>query len=219
MGSIHLESVDYAIDSRMILHDVHMDCAGGMVTSLRGRSGCGKTTLLYMLGALLTPSSGTMTIDSSPAEHWKDAERCRFWHDHAAFVFQDYGMIPHENVLYNITLNRREARRAAKHLPRKMAAILSYLKLEDRCLDPIDALSGGERQRVSVARALWKDADYVFADEPTASLDSENKRIVTNLLFNLADKGACVVIATHDDDLVAKSHQVIDVERFNVSHE
>ncbi|RYQ10983.1 ABC transporter [Bifidobacterium pseudolongum subsp. globosum] len=215
MSGITVSSLGYSIRGHQILHNVNLACHSGTVTALRGRSGCGKTTLLDLLGMLLIPTTGSIGVNGMATEHWKDGQRCRFWHDHAAFVFQDYGMIPHENVLYNITLNRREARHAAKHLPRKMAAILSYLRLEDRYLEPIDALSGGERQRVSVARALWKDADYVFADEPTASLDAENKRIVTNLLFDLAAKGVCVVIATHDDDLVAKSHQSIDVERFS----
>lgn len=215
MSGITVSSLGYSIRGHRILHNVNLSCQAGTVTALMGRSGCGKTTLLDLLGMLLVPTTGSISVNGMTAEHWKDRQRCRFWHDHAAFIFQDYGMIPHENVLYNITLSRREARRAAKHLPRKMAAILSYLGLEGRYLEPIDALSGGERQRVGVARALWKDANYVFADEPTASLDAENKRIVTNLLFDLAAKGVCVVIATHDDDLAAKSHQSIDVECFS----
>lgn len=215
MPTLTADALSYAIHDHDILQNVHLSCAGSTVTALRGRSGCGKTTLLNLLGMLLSPTSGTLTVNGTPAEHWGDRERCRFWHDHAAFVFQDYGIIPNETVLSNIVLDTRAAKRARRHIPRRLSAILDYLHLQDMYLQPVDTLSGGEKQRVGVARALWKQADFVFADEPTASLDAENKRIVTDLLFDLAQKGACVIIATHDDDLSAHCHQVIDVEYFS----
>ncbi len=215
MPTLTADALSYAIHDHDILQNVHLSCAGSTVTALRGRSGCGKTTLLNLLGMLLSPTSGTLTVNGTPAEHWGDRERCWFWHDHAAFVFQDYGIIPNETVLSNIVLDTRAAKRARRHIPRRLSAILDYLHLQDMYLQPVDTLSGGEKQRVGVARALWKQADFVFADEPTASLDAENKRIVTDLLFDLAQKGACVIIATHDDDLSAHCHQVIDVEYFS----
>lgn len=215
MTTITADKLSYAIHDHDILSNVRLNCAGGTVTALRGRSGCGKTTLLNLLGMLLSPTSGTLTVNGTPAEHWGDRERCRFWHDHAAFIFQDYGMIPNETVLSNIVLDARAAKRTRRHIPRRLSAILDYLRLQDMALQSVDALSGGERQRVGVARALWKQADFVFADEPTASLDEENKHIVTDLLLDLANKGACVIIATHDDALSTHCHQLIDVEHFS----
>lgn len=146
MPTLTADALSYAIHDHDILQNVHLSCAGSTVTALRGRSGCGKTTLLNLLGMLLSPTSGTLTVNGTPAEHWGDRERCRFWHDHAAFVFQDYGIIPNETVLSNIVLDTRAAKRARRHIPRRLSAILDYLHLQDMYLQPVDTLSGGEKR-------------------------------------------------------------------------
>ena len=203
--SIEATAIGFRIADHQILHEVTVTCVPGQVLALTGPSGSGKSTLLSILGLLQRPGSGSLSVDGRDANRWGDRARQRFWRDQAAFIYQDYGVIDEDTVTENITLHPR--RRWARTRPDpRVDEILAAVGLEGRESDPVSVLSGGEKQRVGVARALYKKATYVFADEPTASLDTDNRRTVTGLLARLAhERGACVVLATHDEDLAASA--------------
>lgn len=195
------EGVSLRIGDRTVLAPTTLTAYPGTMTAIIGLSGSGKTTLLHTLGLLHRPTTGTVTIAGAATTRWHDGLRRRFWRDRAAFVFQDHGLIEDESAAYNVSLANPPffPSRAARN-PRVQDA-LRTVGLDTRAAATVATLSGGEKQRVALARALFKHATYVFADEPTASLDTTNRHRVTTLLRTTADQGAIVLIATHDETL------------------
>lgn len=192
------------IDHQHIFSGVCLEASGGSMLALTGPSGSGKTTLLNCLGMILPATSGQILIDEVDVTGWKDSQRTKFWSEHAAFIYQDYGIIEDETVLYNTTLGVGNKSSDAKH-------ILDHVGLAGRETTRASALSGGEKQRLGVARAIHKHADVIYADEPTASLDDANRDMVIGLLRERATAGALVLVATHDQHLVEQcdSHYVL----------
>ncbi|MCI9888806.1 ATP-binding cassette domain-containing protein [Micrococcales bacterium 31B] len=175
-----------------------LTCAPGTLTALVGPSGSGKTTLLHALGLLLPVASGRLSLGGADVTRAGDGARRRFWQSSAAFVLQDYGIIDDESVAFNVTLRGGRAAGRAD-----VAAVLDHVGLAGRGGEQAAVLSGGEKQRLAVARALYKRARVVFVDEPTASLDAENRARIVRYFRDLANQGATVVAATHDDEFVA----------------
>lgn len=193
------ENVGVAIDGRTIFDGVHLECASGAVTALVGRSGAGKTTLLNVLGLLLPPTRGRVLVDGVDTTGWGPRQRQRFWRDHAAFILQDYGVIDEESVAFNVTMTASLFGARVAGDRERMAAVLEATGLRGRERELAARLSGGEKRRLAIARALYKDAAVIFADEPTASLDGKNRERVIDLLIALARQGRTVVVATHDE--------------------
>ncbi|PZN08292.1 MAG: ABC transporter ATP-binding protein [Bacillota bacterium] len=202
---IEAENVTMVIDGRTIIDGANLVCAPGTVTALVGPSGAGKTTLLNVLGLLLRPTSGRVLVDGVDTTGWGPRQRRRFWKDHAAFILQDYGVIEEESVAFNVTMTSSlfGSRVVGDH--QRVKAVLEATGLGGRGRGGAVRLSGGEKRRLAVARALYKDAGVIFADEPTASLDDENRARVIDLLVSLAREGRVVVVATHDADMAHAS--------------
>lgn len=210
--AIIAEHIGYEIGGHTILRDVSVDCKPGDMVALIGPSGCGKTTMLGILGLLITPSAGVITIDRrSDSETWSDARRRAFWRQKAAFIYQDYGLVEDETVAYNVTMRTRGLFSRRGEVPVGVEAALAQVGLSGRGAETVSFLSGGEKQRVGVARAIWRKARYIFADEPTASLDGPNRDMVTALLAGEAARGACVIASTHDMDLAGRCNRVVDL--------
>ncbi|MFT0847736.1 ATP-binding cassette domain-containing protein [Actinomycetaceae bacterium L2_0104] len=187
------------IGPRTIFEDVNLNVPPGTMVALTGPSGCGKTTLLNCLGLIQRPTTGSVLADGIETNDWRDNQRTTFWRNHAAFIYQDYGVIEDQTVHYNVTLTKRQS----KETRNRIEEILSRVGLARRGNELAAVLSGGEKQRLGVARAIYKKATVIFADEPTASLDSDNQELVTKLLRSCVDNGASVVIATHDSHLAS----------------
>ncbi|MDO5067837.1 MAG: ATP-binding cassette domain-containing protein [Propionibacteriaceae bacterium] len=197
---IEAHDVGVKIGQKQIIAGESVRCVPGVMTALIGPSGSGKTTLLHTLGLLLPPSKGKVTADGVVISGGS-ARACRaFWRDHAAFVLQDYGIIDDESVAFNVTLRRGSGTSELK-------AVLEHVGLAGREDELASHLSGGEKQRLALARAIHRDAQVLFVDEPTASLDAANRRLVVELFADFAAKGATVVIATHDDEMIAACQQ------------
>lgn len=196
MTTITGKNLAFRIKEHTIFEQVSLQCEPGTLTALTGPSGCGKTSLLNVLGLLAPASSGEVYIDQVPTSGWKDQQRSQFWQQRAAFIYQDYGIIDDETVAYNVTLRPQAKTRG------DVKAVLTQVGLQDRITEIASVLSGGEKQRLGVARAIFKQADVLFADEPTASLDEDNRRLIMELLRQRADTGVTVVIATHDQELI-----------------
>ncbi|MFT3943900.1 MAG: ATP-binding cassette domain-containing protein [Ancrocorticia sp.] len=196
---IDAKELGIRIGSRTLFEGVNLEILPGELIALTGPSGCGKTTLLNCLGLIQRPSIGEVVVDGVETGSWSDRRRTKFWKDHAAFIYQDYGIIEDQSVNYNIALSKKYSA-AAKN---QMEEILSIVGLSGRGKESAAVLSGGEKQRLGVARAIYKKANVIFADEPTASLDPENQELVTKLLRSCAGNGASVVIATHDSQLAS----------------
>ena len=198
--------------------DVDLDLRAGEVLLVMGPSGSGKTTLLLMLGALLRPTAGTITVASrdggrvdvaAAPERTLPALRARTF----GVVFQDYALLGALSAAENIAVACDLAGTAGRDGRTRAAALLDRVGLADRARFRPAQLSGGEQQRVSVARALANDPPVLLADEPTANLDAAHGRDVARLLRQLADEdGRAIVIVSHDARLREVADQVLWLE-------
>lgn len=190
-------NVGISIDNRRIIESETLACIPGQMTGIVGPSGSGKTTLLHALGLLLPVSTGEITADGRVISGSSPRRRRRFWRDHAAFVLQDYGIIDEEDVAFNVTLRRPH--RSHHH---RLLDTLERVGLRGFERETASHLSGGEKQRLALARAMYRQASLLLIDEPTASLDAENRHRVIDLFTEFARAGATVIVATHDDEMM-----------------
>ena len=192
------------------LRDVTLMIAPAEFVALQGPSGSGKTTLLNLLGLLDSPDGGAVSIEGREGSSLSENERSDLRRDRFGFVFQTFNLIPvltaEENVAYPMVIAgspEPERRRRAREL---LAAVGLGEKLDVRP----DLLSGGQRQRVAIARALANGPAIVFADEPTANLDSRTAEEILDLMRKInEEKRVAFLFATHDPRVVARARRVI----------
>ena len=199
---IEIRGIKKSFGTLEVLKGIDLDIERGKIVSIVGASGAGKTTLLQIMGTLDKPDSGSVVIDGVNVMNLSDAKRSAFRNKHMGFVFQFHQLLPEFSALENVMMpaliggvSRREGKRRAEEL-------LAFMGLSDRASHKPNELSGGEKQRVAVARALVNKPDVVFADEPSGSLDTQNKQELHRLFFDLRDQfGQTFVIVTHDEQL------------------
>jgi putative ABC transport system ATP-binding protein len=189
---------------------VSLSIAAGDFVALVGPSGCGKSTLLHLCGAMDRPTAGSVRLEGAALEGLGDDELTRIRRDRVGFVFQFFNLLPTLTVLENVTLpvllgGGRSA--AAEPAAR---ALLDRVGLGARERHYPSQLSGGEMQRAAVARALIHRPALLIADEPTGNLDSENGRLVLDLLTGLnRETGVTLLLATHDNEIATASGRVV----------
>jgi len=185
-----------------VLHDVSLTAEAGSITALVGRSGCGKTTLLNLAGAMDFPTSGEVLIEGRSTASLSESQLTALRRRRVGFVFQFFQLLPTLTVLENVELPLLLAR-----APRSGATALDRLRwvgLEDKAASLPYQLSGGQMQRVAVARALVHSPDLLIADEPTGNLDTASGDQVLALLRESASRfGAAVLLATHSAEAAA----------------
>lgn len=199
---IEVRNIKKSFGSLEVLKGINLDIERGKVVSIVGASGAGKTTLLQIMGTLDKADSGSVIIDGVDVMKLSDAKRSAFRNKHMGFVFQFHQLLPEFTALENVMMpaliggtSRSEAKKRAEEL-------LAFMGLSERASHKPNELSGGEKQRVAVARALVNKPDVVFADEPSGSLDTQNKQELHRLFFDLRDRmGQTFVIVTHDEKL------------------
>lgn len=196
-----------------VLKGISLAFPRGEFVALMGPSGSGKSTLLSILGTLLRPTSGEVSLCGNRLSTLSDGEVTRFRNVHIGFVFQFHHLLPDfsavENVLFP-SLPRRSTD-AAKDLARARG-LLDRVGLSDRANYRATKLSGGQKQRVAVARALMNNPDIVLADEPTGNLDRETGEDVLELMRELCrEQGTLFVVSTHDESIAAKSDRTVRI--------
>jgi putative ABC transport system ATP-binding protein len=201
---------ELAVDA---VRHVSLDIAAGEVVLIMGPSGSGKTTLLLMLGAMLRPTSGAITIDSTNLATAPERTLPPLRARHFGFVFQDFNLLSALDARENVELACNLAGVTGRTARRRATTLLTRLGLGDRLHFRPDQLSGGEKQRVAIARALANDPQVILADEPTANLDSGHGRDIARLLRKLAvDDRRSVLIVSHDDRLKQIADRVLWLE-------
>lgn len=181
------------------LKGVSLEVVAGEFVALMGRSGSGKSTFLHQLGLLDTPTEGTVTIDSINVLTLSETERTRFRLEHLGYVFQEYALIAEFTALENVyfpamALGDGDAKERAAHL-------LDLVGLGSRLHHQPHEMSGGEQQRVAIARSLINNPKVLFADEPTANLDTESSATVFQLFQKLnQDLNQTILVVTHEPE-------------------
>ena len=198
--------------SETIIDGLDWRFAEGLVTGVTGPSGRGKSTLLYLIGLLLTPWSGRIRIGDVDSAAWGDLGRSRFRASQVGFVFQDAALDATRTVLDNIVessvYNRMPRREAVAHA----AELMERFEVALRADHKPGEVSGGQAQRIALCRALVARPDIVLADEPTGNLDVRTAKVVIDALSELAHtEGRTVIIATHDPTIVEVCDQVLEL--------
>lgn len=192
---IVLDGVGYDAD-RPLLDAVDLTFEPGRMAALSGSSGSGKTTLLSVAGGLLEPTRGSATYDGEPT--WRGTGDPG---PDVAFVLQVYGLVPILSARENVSVALRARGVAPAEADASAEAALADLHIADLGGRQVEELSGGQLQRVAIARALVVHAPVLLADEPTSELDVTTAGHVMRLLRTEAERGAVVVVATHDPDV------------------
>tara|TARA_B100000745_G_scaffold146098_1_gene95571 strand:+ start:3793 stop:4473 length:681 start_codon:yes stop_codon:yes gene_type:complete len=193
------------------LRGVDIEIKKGEFVAIVGKSGAGKSTLLYQLSLLDTPTTGTIHIDNTDIATLSIKERTNFRLNYLGYVFQDYALLPEltaeESVLLPLMMQGYTTEDARK----RADEVLTRLELSHRTTWRPSQLSGGEQQRVSVARAIAHTPLILFADEPTANLDSVTSKQLLEYLEELNQAGQTIVMVTHELEYAQHAHRIIEM--------
>jgi putative ABC transport system ATP-binding protein len=196
------------------LRGVNLDIGRGEYVAIMGPSGCGKSTFLHITGGMLQPTSGRVIIDGEDITGMTDAQRTDLRRRKIGFVFQRFNLFPTLTAEGNLKLAEKIYANGAKKggNPERRREVLGLLKLEDKLNHKPLELSGGEQQRVAIARAIINRPAILLADEPTGNLDSENSRIVLDMLRDLnLEFGQTIVMITHNPEAAARADRIIEM--------
>jgi lipoprotein-releasing system ATP-binding protein len=196
-----------------VLKGINLSISQGEIVSIIGPSGAGKTTLLQIAGSLDKPDSGEILYENININTLKDKELAAFRNKNIGFVFQFHQLLPEFTALENVMIPALIGNQKQSEAEKRAREILDFLKLSDRIDHKPAALSGGEKQRVAVARALVNHPAVIFADEPSGSLDSQNKEELHQLFFDLRKEfNQTFVIVTHDEQLAKLTDRIIPMK-------
>ena len=203
MSAISIRDVTKVYDGGVeALRGVSLECAAGQVTALLGRSGCGKTTLLNLCGAMDFPTTGEVRVAGQVTSKLDDSGLTQLRRNKIGFVFQFFQLLPSLTALENVELPLLLS--GAKHTEATALERLHWVGLDDKARSLPYQLSGGQMQRAAIARALVHDPAVLIADEPTGNLDNASGDIILKLIRRAADElGAAVLIATHSSEAAA----------------
>ena len=193
------------------LKGINLFIDDGEFTTVAGPSGCGKTTLLNLIGCMDVPTSGSVSVDGVEISTLKDRQLTRLRREKLGFIFQSFNLIPvltcEQNIEFPLLLKDNLSAKERKH---RVDELLEHVGLKQQAKQRANALSGGQRQRVAIARALVTRPRIVFADEPTANLDSENGERIIALMREINEQEKTTFIfSSHDPSVINYARRVI----------
>jgi len=198
---IKLENISHNYDGEKVLHAISFEIQKGDFVFLSGESGSGKSTLLSIMSTLMKASEGSLSLLHQDINEIKNIDSFR--QSKIGFVFQFHYLIEYLTIFENLQLAALDEKKS------NIQTLVDELGISELLHRYPNEISGGQRQRVALARALVNDAEIIFADEPTGSLDSKNSRIVYELLHEVAKRGTTVVVASHDMQVKEYANRVI----------
>ena len=210
---IEIRGITKSFGQLQVLKGIDLHIGKGEIVSIVGPSGAGKTTLLQIIGTLDKPDSGQVIIEGIDVNSLSGKKIADFRNRHLGFVFQFHQLLPEFTALENIMIPAFIAGVSKSEARSRAMQLLEFMSLSDRAAHKPNELSGGEKQRVAVARALMNKPSVILADEPSGSLDSNNKEELHQLFFKLRDElGQTFVIVTHDEQLASITDRTIKMK-------
>ena len=190
---------------------ISLDIYRGEFVSIVGKSGSGKSTIMNIIGALDVPTEGKYILNGQDVSEMEDDSLAEIRNKTIGFVFQQYNLLPKQNLLENVELPLIYAGVGKKERTERSLESLERVGLRDKWRYMPQQLSGGQQQRVSIARALVGNPSLILADEPTGALDSKTGREVLDFLKQLHEEGNTVVIITHDNSIAVEAERVVKI--------
>lgn len=185
------------------LHHINLTIAQGETVAIMGKSGAGKTTLMNIIGCLDVPTQGNYTIDGMHTEGLTDKQLSKIRNEQIGFVLQDFALLPHKSVLFNVMLPMYFDKTPWRDMKSAALSALEKTGIAALSRKKVRQLSGGQKQRVALARALVKRPSIILADEPTGALDSETGAAIMSTLIEMNENGTTVIIVTHDEEIAS----------------
>jgi lipoprotein-releasing system ATP-binding protein len=196
-----------------ILKSISLEIAEGKITLIVGASGAGKSTFLHLLGGLDKPDDGKIFYNSENILSYSEDKLAKFRNKNLGFVFQFHHLLPEFTAAENIAIPQMIMGKSLNNSINRAYELLNEVGLIERKDHKPAELSGGEQQRVAVARALANDPALILADEPTGNLDSENSKIITDLIIHLNSKyKKTFVVVTHNKEMLGIANQVYEMK-------
>jgi putative ABC transport system ATP-binding protein len=208
-AAIELSGVGKAFGSRRVIANLDVTVHAGELVAITGPSGAGKSTVLNLIGLLERPDAGTIRLFGRPAPSMSSARGRRLLRTRLGYLFQNYALIDSDTAAANLAVAQTFSGAVSGGKKAARLAALARVGLEGMADRRVYELSGGEQQRLAIARLLLKPCDLILADEPTGSLDADNRDRVLALLSELRDAGKTVVIVTHDPAVAQRCDRVV----------
>ena len=194
-----------------VLQGINLDVNSSESISVMGESGSGKTSLIMLISGLERVSSGSIIFQDRDITKLSEDELAELRRKHIGIVFQSYYLIPNYSALENVCLTLEINKE--KNIETKAKEILDRFGLKERFNNLPSQLSGGEQQRVAIARSLVVKPSLILADEPTGNLDSENSKMISDMLINyVREENSSLVLVTHDDNLASRAQRKIKIK-------
>ena len=201
---IQVKNITKKFGDRELFKDFSIDIENGEFVIFSGVSGCGKTTLLNMIGAIESIDCGEILVDGIDIS--KKKNQLNYYRTKVGFLFQNFALVENKTVNENLKFVKKNCKTEIT-----IEEALKTVGLLDKLNSKVYTLSGGEQQRVALARLLIKKCDIILADEPTGSLDKGNADIVFNILKEFNEMGKIVIIVTHDDEIKKRGKRVVNL--------
>ena len=209
---IEVQDIHKSFGELEVLKGVNLRVEEGEIVAIVGKSGAGKTTLLQIIGTLDRPNSGQVVIDGTDVFSLDEKALAQWRNRHIGFIFQFHQLLPEFTALENVMIPGMIAGEKQAELRERATRLLSELGLAERLEHKPNQLSGGEKQRVAAARALMMSPKVILADEPSGSLDEQNKQELHRMLQRLRDQyRQTIIIVTHDKELAAIADRVLEI--------
>ncbi|AYK07533.1 ABC transporter ATP-binding protein [Brevibacillus laterosporus] len=204
-----LVDVSKRYQDHLVLEHINLKVYEGEMLAITGKSGSGKTTVLNIMGLLENPSSGTVKLFDKIPPRIGSAQANRLLRTKIAYLFQNYALIDDATVEYNLEIPLLYSRKSKKEKQKLKMDALEKVGMDIPLKQKTYGLSGGEQQRVAIARTLLKPCDLILADEPTGSLDIDNRNEIVKLLKDLNNEGKTIIIVTHDQYVAKACSRII----------
>lgn len=205
MNFIDLQNISKSFGGQLLFDQFNLNIKQGEFVMITGQSGCGKTTLLNMIGGLEPLSDGKIIVDGLDISKAKNLRK--YYRDTVGFIFQNFALVEQKTVEENLRMVHPKGRSAIT-----FEEALQSVGLAHTLKQKVYSLSGGEQQRIALARLRLKNCDVILTDEPTGSLDRKNGQLVMDLLRQLNQEGKTVLMVTHDESLIIEGDRVVQLK-------
>lgn len=209
---IKLVDINKTVGQEQILKNINLEIYRGEFLSIIGPSGSGKSSLLYIVGLLDSPTSGKVVIENKDLNFSDNRQLSLLRNRKFGFVFQFHYLVNELTLYENVMVPMIKAGQSIGKAKERALYLLDRVGLKGKEHRKPFQISGGEQQRVSIARALSNNPDFIVADEPTGNLDSKNTQIVMNIFKELNSEGKTIIMVTHEMDLANQTTRVISMK-------
>ncbi|MDE8563413.1 ATP-binding cassette domain-containing protein [Anoxybacillus rupiensis] len=201
---IEIRNLTKKFDEKIVFSNFNLKIEDGEFVIISGSSGCGKTTLLNMIGAIEKIDHGDIIVDGIDIKNKRN--HLHYFRTKIGFLFQNFALVDNKTVKENLKMIRKDCRTDLS-----IEEVLRKVGLEEKINKKVYTLSGGEQQRVALARLMLKKCDIILADEPTGSLDKKNAEAVLDILNQFNEQGKTIILVTHDEEIKKGGNRVVNL--------